>query len=248
MKKLILVFVIITLIHQSSLAQLSNFSLGIRYGVELEHYKKNILTDFGQIITTNKTEQNNNLGFSLNYTLKKRIVFETGMIWIKRNYEQVRIFDAHSLSSSIPENLLFSSKRYSYKFIEIPLSTKVFLSKKDKLIKPFVELGIRANYLTKAVYTSEIISDINFTDNKNAYWGLLSYSGIGVNFFWKKFIFEANMNYRFYQKFKGDKIIYQTQYLNFKENNKHAYNLSCVIYRNLDFRKYKNAPSVNQVK
>ena len=39
MKKLILVFVIITLIHQSSLAQLSNFSLGIRYGVELEHYK-----------------------------------------------------------------------------------------------------------------------------------------------------------------------------------------------------------------
>ena len=218
-------------------AQSSNFAIGMRYGSETESYKnKKENAVLGQVTTTTLEEQNHSFGVLMRYTLKKRLIFETGVSWIRRDYEQLRPFDEQSFAKSRGIDPLFYTSNYSYQFIEIPFAAKVNFGKKANKLKPFLEFGAKAAFLMNANYTS---SGRDYSDAKQAFWGWSSYGGFGLQYFWKNFIFETHLHCRFNQKFKGDSRFFKAEWLKYEDNNTSASSLGCTIYRNFDFKKAK---------
>ena len=235
MKKLLTICTFILLNCRIGFSQLPNFAVGVRYDNEYETYDtQNPSVTNG--LTSNAVKQQgqrSNYGFSINYTLKKRLVFETGVSWIQRHYDQVRAFDAGST-----ELRLHYTQNYTYDFLEIPISAKFYLARTNHRLKPFIQLGGRANYLKQANYT-EYSNGVEHADLQNTYWGWSNYGGVGVQYFWKNFIFETNMMYQFNQKFKHDPRFIQSQWIKFEDNTSTAFSFGGAIYRQLDFRKTK---------
>lgn len=234
MKKLLSLYAFIFLNCTIGFSQLPNFAIGMRYDFEYEMYDtRNPNTTNGlKSNAVKQQDQRNSFGFSMNYTLKKRVVLETGVSWIKRDYDQVRAFQSYST-----EYRMYYTHDYSYDFVEIPVLVKFYLAKTTSKLKPFVQLGGKASYLKQANYTE--LDNINYTDHKNTYWGWSNYGGLGIQYFWKNFIFETNMTYQFNQKFKHDSRFMEAQWIKFTDNTNASFSFGGAIYRQLDFRKTK---------
>jgi hypothetical protein len=156
---------------------------------------------------------------------------------MKRDYEQQRYFDTKSfVQGRWYSDVLTAVQSYYYQFIDVPLSTKVFLAHKDAQLKPFVKLEARASFLMDAKYSSYGNTN-NYLDAKKTYWGMTGLGGLGMSYSWKGFRFEVDANYRFMQKYKEDTRFLEVYLIKFDDNDKQAFSLGTTVYHNLNFKK-----------
>ncbi len=238
MRTLLFVLVVFLSVCQRGFSQMSNFALGINYTSEWERFDIIKENASGIIQSTTKLGHNNANGLLLNYTLKNWFVFETGILSINRNYAQRRYLDIGSFAKpgQWVSGALIAVQSYSYKFFEIPLSTKVFLAEKNSKIRPFVTLEAKVDFLMNAQYST--YRHINsYSDSKNTYWGYITSGGLGICYFWRDYIFQADAKFRFAQKSKEDYRFLEVYLIKYENTYQPAFSLGVTVYRNLDFKK-----------
>ena len=205
MKK-ILTLSLMTFALQAIGQQKNKLQLSFQLQPELTFYQN----QYSSISTAGHTKSSFNIGVSssVQYNLTNRIFFDIGVGYISRRLNTSVVLD----QATLPEPHFSASKELnhteylSYKTLQIPVNFGYVLFD-NKKFKPFLLLGMSANYLLNATYK---VGNPQYDDTyKKGYWQGLSFNGgLGTDLrLTKRATLTNSITYSFINSVQKDKFL-----------------------------------------